>query len=587
MADEDFKERVREANPILDVTSQYLNLKKVGKRYKTLCPFHEDTKPSFYVDDVKGIFHCFGCGAGGDVFTFVQMIESVDFMEALHRLAKRANIPIPEYHKREDEVPVEEMPEVLQALERASNIFYRTLMEVDKSHPARVFLREREIPEDDFKRFGIGLTPTGWTGLMDILKDEDFDDEALLRAGLIREGERGLIDNFYKRLMFTIRRADGRVVGFGGRSLDGSEPKYINTRDTEVFHKGKMLYGLFRAREGIREKERAVVVEGYTDVLSLWIGGFVEAVAPLGTALTEDQARLLSRFTDVVHIAFDGDDAGQKAVVRSLPSLYSANCEVKVAVLKEGDDPDLVIRRDGGESFEDLISSSISGFEYLLQVYAKEYEREAPEGKAMIIEQISDVISQIRSDVRRKAITNEIAKRLKTDPSVFTLRRRPTSRTYRGAEELKLNQADIEGIKNYEVELLKLILDNSYLLQRAYEEIDSEVIISDEVSEIVEKIFELFSTGEEVTLVGVMDELGDERQKKVLSRAGMLELRWDEEKAFEDILIRIRERSLRMRLRELIEKSEEGDVSDKELADLHRELRDIKSGGDEEGGSLL
>jgi DNA primase len=572
-----FKEEVRSSNPIVDVVSEYLSLKKVGKRYKALCPFHEDTHPSFYVDDERGLFHCFGCGAGGDVFDFIQMIDSVDFKEALQKLAKRANIPIPDKLYPEKRKRIEPGPDILKCLNDASNIYKETLKKSDEQHPARKFLRDRQIEQDYFDEFDIGLTPSGWTKLKDELLKSGFDEETLESAGLIRESKKGTIDNFYNRLIFTIRKENGDVVGFGARSLDGSEPKYINTRDTELFHKGELLYGLHRAKEKIREKDRAIIVEGYMDVISLWKGGIEETIAPLGTALTEKQARLLSRFTNNIYIAFDGDDAGKKAVIRSLPALYSTNNEVKVAMLSKGDDPDEVIRREGKAGLEKLLDNSITGFEYLLEIFAEEYNRETIEGRANISEKISEVISQIKSDVKRKAIINEISKRLSIDPSVFITRSKKSHYQREKTKSLISNKEKSDGIRNYEIEFIKLILDNKDLLQKAYEEVDTKGLISSDVREIINTIFRLFSDGEDITPATLLDHLEDEEHKTIISKAVVLDINWDESKAFNDILIRLQNRSVNIRLKELIEKSREEIIDDDESADILREIKKLKS----------
>lgn len=505
------------------------------------------------------------------------MIDSVDFKKALQKLAKRANIPIPKNLYLEKRKRIEPGPDLLKCLNDASNIYKETLKKSDEQHPAKKFLRDRQIEQDYFDEFDIGLTPSGWTKLKDELLKSGFDEETLESAGLIRESKKGTIDNFYNRLIFTIRKENGDVMGFGARSLDGSEPKYINTRDTELFHKGELLYGLHRAKEKIREKDRAIIVEGYMDVLSLWKGGIEETVAPLGTALTEKQARLLSRFTNNIYIAFDGDDAGKKAIIRSLPALYSTNSEVRVAILSKGDDPDEVIRREGKAGLKKLLDNSITGFEYLLEIFAKEYNRETIEGRANISEKISDVIYKIKSDVKRKAIINEISKRLSIDPSVFITRSKNTYYLREKTKSLISNKEKSDGIRNYEIEFIKLILDNKDLLQKAYEEVDMKGLISSDVREIINTIFRLFSDGEDITPATLLDHLEDEGHKTIISKAVVLDINWDESKAFNDILIRLQNRSVNIRLKELIEKSKEEIIDDDESVDILREIKKLKS----------
>jgi len=348
-ATDEVVERVRAASEITAVVQSHVALKKAGRTWKGLCPFHQEKTPSFTVSPERQTYHCFGCGAGGDVFRFVQETEKVTFPEALRLLADRAGIQLPARRRVSEGEPLHEI------LEEAATFYRRALLDPATGKAARAVLEARGITEDTGERFGVGYAPAGWDALTSRLTPR-YAAALLVRAGLAveREGGRGIYDRFRDRIVVPLRLPNGRVVGFGGRTVANEEPKYLNSPETPIYHKGSFVFGLGEAKEALRASGEAVLVEGYFDVMALSQAGVPDAVAASGTAITPEQASLLLRFAPRVCLALDGDKAGQAAASRGLAPLLQAGLAVRVAVLPAGDDPDTFVRREGVAAFEKL-----------------------------------------------------------------------------------------------------------------------------------------------------------------------------------------------------------------------------------------
>jgi len=394
-------EEVRAANDVVSVIGAYVRLRKAGRSFKGLCPFHKEKTPSFMVNPERQTFHCFGCGKGGDVFRFLMEIEGVRFPEALRTLAQRAGIRLPE---RGDPKKRERRERLSDLLEFAHREFCSHL-KGPEGRGARALLEKRGIGAETIERFGLGFTPDAWRALRDRAHREGYTDRDLLDAGLIVPREKGdPYDRFRGRLLFPIRTVGGRVIGFGGRIVGEGEPKYLNSPETDLFRKGEALYGLDKSRSEIRREGSAVLVEGYTDLIALDQEGIRNVVAPLGTALTSAQARLLANYTDRVVLLFDGDDAGMQAALRSLPTLAAEGLRPAVADLPKGSDPDDYVRSQGAEKLRHLIAEATDLVPFLLdQIYAGRKE----EGIRALIE----VLAAVRDELRLALLLQEAAQR--------------------------------------------------------------------------------------------------------------------------------------------------------------------------------
>ena len=371
MIPDDMVEEVRAAADIVDVISEFVQLKKAGREYKANCPFHEERTPSFYVVPAKGFYKCFGCGKSGDVFSFVMERQGLDFVEAVKHVAGRAGVQVREVKRsQEEEDPNRPLYEINGF---ARDWFRRQLEDPSVGAAAREYLEDRGIGADVAERYGLGFAPDEWRGLRDAAALHGLEEDLMLEVGLLASSERSQepYDRFRGRIMFTIEGLSGRVIAFGGRVLesDGKDaPKYLNSPETPIYHKGSNLYGLSWARHSIRREESALVVEGYMDVVSLAAHGFENVVAPLGTAMTQEQAKLLSRYTTRVLLLFDSDAAGLKATFKAGDTLLEAALHPAVVTLPPGEDPDTLVRSDGPEGLEQYLDQAVDVLGRKLQI---------------------------------------------------------------------------------------------------------------------------------------------------------------------------------------------------------------------------
>jgi len=371
MIPDDVVEEVRAAADIVDVISEFVQLKKAGREFKANCPFHEERTPSFCVVPAKGFYKCFGCGKSGDVFSFIMERQGLDFVEAVKHVAGRAGVQVREVKRsREEEDPNRPLYEINGF---ARDWFRRQLEDMSVGAVAREYLEGRGIGADVAERYGLGFAPDAWRELRDAAAKHGLEEDLMLEVGLLRRRERSRepYDRFRGRIISTIESLSGRVIAFGGRVLEGDgkdAPKYLNSPETPIYHKGSNLYGLSWARHSIRREESALVVEGYMDVVSLAAHGFENVVAPLGTALTPEQAKLLSRYTTRVLLLFDSDAAGLKATFKAGDTLLEAGLHPAVVTLPPGEDPDTLVRSEGREGLERYLDQAVDVLDRKLQI---------------------------------------------------------------------------------------------------------------------------------------------------------------------------------------------------------------------------
>jgi DNA primase len=415
-------EEIKTRLDIVDVVGQYVQLQKAGRSMKAPCPFHAEKTPSFIVSPERQSWHCFGaCGTGGDVITFVMKKEAMEFPEALKMLAERAGVRLQERRGANQE---DKRRQRLYAANDAAAAWYSDLLiNSDGAHDARAYLERRGIDEPTANSFGLGFSPTGWEGLREHLQGKGFNDEELLRGGLLVQGERGLHDRFRGRLMFPIHDEKGRTAGFGARALDDSHPKYLNTSQTPIYDKSGLLYALHKATAAIRREGRAVIVEGYMDVIAAHQHGSENVVASMGTALTERQVRLLRRSTQEIVLALDADAAGRDAAIRGHDVVREAvkesgatvpvvtwrglagyqqgqGVELKVAVLPQGRDPDDVIREDAAQ-WNALIEQAVPVLDFRLNALAASHDLKNPNGRAALARDFLPILSVVTDPVVR------------------------------------------------------------------------------------------------------------------------------------------------------------------------------------------
>lgn len=388
---------IRDRASVVEVISDYVTLKKVGRNYMGLCPFHSEKTPSFTVNDEKGIFHCFSCKVGGSIFNFLMLFDHLSFPEAVEQVGKRYGITVERAGTARRSGEEDEREALYRLNERAAVNYHRVLFNEASGEKALEYIKNRGIDESMARRFMLGFAPQYGSGLLDIVKTEKLSLKNALRLGLIgqRDGNR-FYEKFFARLMFPIVNAGGKVIGFGGRVLDQGLPKYLNSSDTPLFHKGATLYGLFQAKEGIRKSDRVVLVEGYLDVIALHQYGVDYAVATLGTSLTVEHVRALARYSKNVIALFDGDEAGNKAAARSFEIFVDAGLLGQAAFLPKGEDPDTFVRGHGKRAVEELLARSVPLADYYFSGLEQRYGKSL-EGKGRIAGEISRLLQKVRN----------------------------------------------------------------------------------------------------------------------------------------------------------------------------------------------
>ncbi|MFA4948295.1 MAG: DNA primase [Candidatus Krumholzibacteriia bacterium] len=400
-------EEIRERTDIVQLVGSYLDLKKAGRNFKALCPFHGEKTASFTVNPEKQIYHCFGCGKGGNAFHFLMEYEGVGFIEAVARLAKDLGIDVARYSVEGDRK--EKLEPYYRAMDFAVRFYARMLGEDAGADAARRYLDRREIGADIREEFSLGFAPSGWDALYRSAMDKGLSRDILLDLNLVMKsrGGSGYRDYFRNRIMFPIESLSNRFVGLAGRVMDDSEPKYLNTTESPIYYKGKMLYGLNHSKEGIRKDKSAIIVEGYMDYLMLWKNGFRNVCAVCGTSFTQDQGRLLARYANHVYIINDGDRAGMRASVRAADELLIVGLDSNVVVLPEGEDPDSFVRKRGADELRVFMRSAPHYFAFL--------KNEALSGnrttyrKNQVIKHLLGALSSVTDRVRQELYIQEIS----------------------------------------------------------------------------------------------------------------------------------------------------------------------------------
>ena len=397
--------QVRSSADIVDFVQQVTPLKLAGKSYKGLCPFHREKTPSFHVDRDKGLFYCFGCGTGGDVFKFLTLTERFTFPEAVEHVAARVGIELPKRRKTSRE---NDKDDLLEVLDDASEAFHQALNWTPNA--ADDYLRQRGVAKDIVTRYGFGFAPDSWDYILRRL-GQKHGEKKLELTGLVtpRKEKTGYYDRFRNRLMIPIHSETGAIVGFGGRALDGGEPKYLNSPESELFNKSRLLYNLHRSKDAMRRYDRAILVEGYFDAIAIDHAGVPGVVASMGTSLTAGQASLLRRFTRRVVLAYDGDNAGRAATLRAAPILLSAGLHVECLDLQGEKDPDSLVQSRGVDGFLEVLSNAIDVFDFGLREWAHDVSQLGGREKSERVEQFMPLLSAVTDPVVRNEAAQRIA----------------------------------------------------------------------------------------------------------------------------------------------------------------------------------
>ncbi len=506
---EDKIEEIRVSVDIVDYINQFIPLKKVGKNYVGLCPFHIEKTPSFTVSPDKQLYHCFGCGAGGNVFNFVMQYEKVSFFESVRKIAEYAGIDLPKPEKKASWV-ITEFEELYEANRFAEEFFARNLIKTAEGKRAMEYLYRRGVNDASIKNFGIGYAPEQWDALVQHAIKHNFSLELLEKAGLIIKREDGAYyDRFRDRVMFPIFSLSGRIIAFGGRRLKEDEniPKYINSPETKIYTKGKVLYGLYQARDAIRKKGFAILVEGYMDCISLFQAGIENVIASGGTALTDEQVKLISNYTDKIYFLYDADSAGARAMVRGIDIILAHGLEVYIVKLPDGEDPDSFIRKKSVSEFEKLLEDALDFIEFKALTYQQLGKFNDPNVRAKAIRSLVTSISKVPDQLKRGILVHQLSSKYKLPERVLAYELELTLLEEKKALSKKTKEKRTEvSIENKyklippeERDLVKILFDADELgLEFIFKYLEPTDITSEQVKEIYQSFKEMFRQSKEL-----------------------------------------------------------------------------------------
>jgi DNA primase len=582
----DLLEEIRNRCDIVDIISGYVHLKQAGKGFKGLCPFHEEKTPSFMVSPEKQLFHCFGCGEGGNVFNFLMKYEKLSFFEAVKMLAQKSGVPL--LVDEEKENILHKKKERLYKLNNLVANYYREcVFRTNQGKKVINYFKKRGINHTSVEKYKLGYALPGWDTLTNFLKKKGYSHEELIKAGLIKKSkiEGKYIDYFRDRIIFPIFNLSGRVIGFGGRVLDDSLPKYINSPETLVYNKGSNLYSLNFAKEDIRKKNYIIIVEGYTDVLITQQYGFNNIAASLGTALTTKQIDLIKRFTDTVLIAYDSDSAGNMATLRSLDLLVKAGLEIKVIDLPQGYDPADFLIKKGRETFQNLIDRSLSLIDYKLKLLYSKYSIKTIEGKVKVVKEILPTLNVIGNEVELRAQTKKISEELKLSEEAILIE---LKRYKRGSKDssnnfIKLN-SESGNIKAEKI-LIGCMLENEQIARDILIKLKAEdfsVLLHHQIVTAIEKSLK---DDKIVDSQKVIDCLNDDKAAKLISKILMEETITFDEKIISGYVDTINNfklaqerKNLEKRVKILDEKIRKSEkIEEDDLKELREIVRQLKS----------
>ena len=580
---EEILNEVRQSNDIVDVISQYVHLKRSGRNYFGLCPFHNEKSPSFSVSPDKQIFHCFGCGVGGNVITFVSQIEGLNFIETVQMLAERANIQLPTLQNNGDTQREILKDKVYKVNEFTAEYYHQNLYK-PQAKMAQEYVKKRQLTNETLKSFRIGFSGK-FDELYQELKKQGFQEQEILESGLVNKNERGqYIDRYRNRLMFPICDARGRVIAFGGRVLDDSKPKYINSPENVVYSKGRHLFGLNVAKKG--DTKKLLIVEGYMDVISLHQRGITNVVAPLGTALTEQQGWLLRKNSEQIILSFDSDDAGIKAKLRAIDILQNMGCDLRVIQLEGAKDPDEYILKYGNMRFQNVIDKAFSVVEFKVKILKKELDLDNTNDKIKFLNEIAKLISKVDNTMEREVYIEKIAKEYdiskeaiyaevnkltyKNDKSEKILEKAKPIITHKKVETKEVSQA----IKRRENTIISILLSGDLSIFEIIKQNIKPEDFQDEINhEIAKKLYEEFEKGNS-NINGIIDTLEQEQQNQItMIMAEDYEIE-NLEKAIDDIIQAYKRDKLNNRKLEILELLEQTS-NNEEKKELEKELSNI------------
>ncbi|MDD5427990.1 MAG: DNA primase [Candidatus Omnitrophica bacterium] len=542
---DDLIDRIQEKTDIVEVISRYVPLKKFGRNYKAPCPFHNEKTPSFIVSPDKQIYHCFGCGAGGNVFSFLMKHENLQFPEAVEMLAEKCGVVLPRSAGGSGNNALAN--QLYKINDEACRFFQASLA---NNAAAKEYIRSRGVGDEVLKKFKIGFAPNSWDALINFFKARSVTPAMLAQAGLVVTNDKGgHYDRFRNRLVFPIIDLKDRVIGFGARVLDSSLPKYLNSPETPIYSKGRNLYGLNFSKDDIKKSGHFLVVEGYLDFIVPYQAGIKNIIATLGTALTVDQIKLLKRFANTAIMLYDPDEAGEAASLRNLDLFISEDVNVYIAELPEGFDPDSFIRKFGFDEFTRLKKSSKNLFDYKLGKLTNRFNIDTTHGKMNIAAEMLPTIARINNAVLKATLIKKLAERLSVDEESIKTELKKVKGDYverRYAEPVVQVKRHSSGA---EMLMLALMMDGAKVVGKVTQSISSDEFKDSSIRDVVDAIFDLYKANKEITPPRLINHLSESPEAAALitEAVGVLEMVNDKDKALTDCIARIKKDNLEER----------------------------------------
>ena len=583
--DDDLVEEIRISNDIVDVVSEYVKLERKGKHMFGLCPFHREKTPSFSVTQSKQMYYCYSCGKGGNVIHFIKNIENLDFIEAVEFLAHRVGIEIPDKVSKKD-TKLHNLKKELSELNVFAARFFHNNLVSEKGKVARDYLKKRNITENTIRKFGMGYSTSHWDELYKAIKDK-FSVEAIDASGLVVKNKNGgFYDRFRGRVIFPIFNVRGDVIGFGGRIMDSTQPKYLNSPETAIYSKRKNLYALNFAKKYCQE--RLIIVEGYMDAVSLNQAGVKNAVASLGTAFTEEQARLIKKYTKEVVLSYDMDNAGQNATMRAIKILEDSNIPVRILTIPQGKDPDEFIKKYGKDVFDNLVDKAQTAFEYKVKRLRDAINIESMDGKIKFLNEIAKIISNVYNSLEREIYIKKIAKDYKISEDAITREIRRLSMPSDASKNIKFKKVsegrgnltkeakDEDELAHYEKLIIVLLANDNKLYKIAKKDLDEIEFTNEKLTSILDVIITKIKRQEGIVFSELLNMVSEDVASsyvKVYEEECNFE---NNEKAILDIIRRIKIINLREKQQDIIKKLSNDAINDSKLqTKLRQELNDV------------
>ena len=551
---EEIVEEVRQRTDIVDLIGSYVRLQKKGSSYMGLCPFHNEKSPSFSVSRQKQMYYCFGCGAGGNVFTFVMEYENYSFVEALKMLAERVGVELPEMEYSKEAKEKADLKNTLLEVNKLAAKYFYAQLKAEQGKIAHNYLTKRGLSEETITTFGLGYSNKYSDDLYRYLKMKGYSDTILSKAGLISVDERnGIYDKFWNRVMFPIMDVNNRVIGFGGRVMGDAKPKYLNSPETEIFDKSRNLYGLNRARTS--RKPYFLICEGYMDVIALHQAGFTNAVASLGTALTTGHASLIKRYVNEVFLTYDSDEAGTKAALRAIPILREAGISAKIIRMEPYKDPDEFIKNLGAEAFEERIQKARNGFMFSLEVLEKDFDMNSPEGKTAFMKEAAKKLNTFEEEIERNNYIEAVAERYKVGyenlrklVAKVAIQSGLAKPVEKPKQTVDKNRGKEDGNLQSQRILLTWLIESEHVFSQIKKYITPNDFTEDLYRQVAELLYEQYEN-HALNPAKVMNHFTDEEEHRQVAslfhtKIQKLETKAEEEKALKETIIRVKNYSV-------------------------------------------